>query len=77
MAMRPVSVDAVDGPMLAANFALVCAWPNELDLAFEQLNMLVRMPGWFLNYGNLKTYLGWAPVRNDPCFEKWLGDLAP
>src|ERR1700748_3684442 len=26
MAMRPICIDAVDGPMLAANFALVCAW---------------------------------------------------
>ena len=77
MTMRPISVDAVDGPMIAANFALVCAWANQPDLAFEQLNILVQMPGWFLNYGNLRTYPGWDPLRKDPRFEKLLAQLAP
>jgi serine/threonine protein kinase/Tfp pilus assembly protein PilF len=77
MAMRPISVDAVDGPMVAANFALVCAWADHPDLAFEQLNILIEIPGWFLNYGNLKTYPGWDPLRKDPRFKKLLARLAP
>jgi tetratricopeptide (TPR) repeat protein len=77
MIMRPISGDAVDGPMVAANFALVCAWANQPDLAFEQLHLLIQMPGWFLNYGNLKTYPGWDPLRNDARFEKLLAQLAP
>ena len=63
MEMRPDSEDAADGPIIAANFALVCAWANQPELAFEQISILVQMPGWFLNYGNLKTYPGWDPLR--------------
>ena len=77
MEMRPVSEDAAVGSIIATNFALVCAWANQPDFAFEQLNILVQMPGWVLNYGNLKTYPGWDPLRQDPRFEKLLAQLAP
>jgi tetratricopeptide (TPR) repeat protein len=35
--MLPISKDAVDGPGIAQNLAVVYAWTNELDLAFETL----------------------------------------
>jgi Flp pilus assembly protein TadD len=35
--MRPTSKDALAGPGIVANLALVYAWTNELDLAFETL----------------------------------------
>ena len=75
--MRPISEDAVDGPIIAMIFTLVCVWTNQLDLAFEQLNSLIQMHGWLLNYGNLKTYPGWDPIRKDPRFAKLLARLAP
>src|SRR4029077_11483259 len=55
MEMLPISEDAVDGPFIAIDFALVCAWANQFDLAFEQLNTVIQMPNWFLCYGDLKT----------------------
>jgi hypothetical protein len=61
--MRPISEDAVVGPLTAANFALVCTWANQPDLAFEQLNVLVQIPCWLLNYGDLKIDPEWDPLR--------------
>jgi len=77
MGMRPVSEDALDGPMIAASFALVCGWANQLDLAFEQLNAVIHMPNEMLTYGDLKTNPGWDPLRNDSRFEKLLAEVAP
>jgi hypothetical protein len=77
MEMRPISEDAVDGPTIATSFALVCAWANQLDLAFEQLYIVARMPNGMLTYGDLKTNPTWDPLRKDPRFEKLLAELAP
>jgi hypothetical protein len=77
MEMLPASEDAVKGPDIATSFAFVCAWANQLDLAFEQLNILVKIPAGRLNYGDLKTYPGWDPLRKDPRFDKLLAELAP
>jgi serine/threonine protein kinase/tetratricopeptide (TPR) repeat protein len=77
MEMRPVSEDAVDGPMLAIRFAVVCAWANQLDLAFQQLYIAIRMPNEWLSYGELKTNPIWDPLRKDPRFDKLLAELAP
>jgi tetratricopeptide (TPR) repeat protein len=77
MEMRPIAEDAVDGPAIATNVALVYVWANQPNLAFEQLNNLVQMPGWLLNYGDLKTSPSWDPLRKDSRFEKLLARLAP
>jgi TolB-like protein/Flp pilus assembly protein TadD len=77
MEMLPISEDAVKGPDIATSFAFVCTWANQLDLAFEQLDMLVKIPAGRLNYGDFKTYPGWDPLRKDPRFDKLLARLAP
>jgi len=77
MELRPISEDAVWGPVIAANVALVDVWANQPDTAFEQLNTLVQLPNLRLTYGDLKTYPGWDPLRKDPRFEKLLTKLAP
>jgi serine/threonine protein kinase len=74
---RPISEDAVDGPLVAAYVAAVDAWANESDLAFEQLNILVKRPSFWFCYGDLKTSPSWDPLRNDPRYEKLLAELAP
>jgi ABC-type metal ion transport system substrate-binding protein len=44
MKMLPMSEDALDGPIIATNFALVCGWSNQMDLAFEQHKTVAHMP---------------------------------
>jgi tetratricopeptide (TPR) repeat protein len=77
MEMRPISEDAVEGPAIASDAAVVYAWTNQLDLAFTQLNTLAKIPGQDFNYGDLKTNPDWDPLRKDPRFDKLLAELAP
>jgi serine/threonine protein kinase/tetratricopeptide (TPR) repeat protein len=75
--MLPISEDAFDGPCVAANVALMYVWANRPDLAFEQLDIVSRLPNPRLTYGDLKTNPCWDPVRKDPRFGKLLAQLAP
>jgi tetratricopeptide (TPR) repeat protein len=77
MEMRPIAEDALDGPSIATRVAQVYAWTGQSELAFEQLNILVKLPGWYPNYGDLKTNPAWDPLRKDPRFDKLLAELAP
>ena len=74
--MLPPADDAVDGPPLLINLAVVYAWSNELDLAFETLEPLVKMPSGVF-YGQLKLDPLWDPLRKDPRLDKLLAELAP
>ena len=66
---------------MAHSLLIVPRWfialANQPDLAFEQLNILIKIPGPFLNYGDLKTNPCWDTLRNDPRFDKLLAELAP
>ena len=74
--MLPVTKDAIDGPGMRVQLAVVYAWTNELDLAFETLGSLSKIPnGPF--YGDLKLNAYWTPLRKDPRFDKLLAELAP
>jgi tetratricopeptide (TPR) repeat protein len=77
MAIRPISEDALGGPDIATFVAQLYGWANQSNLAFEQLNFLIKIPGRSLNYGDLKTNPGWDPLRKDPRFDKLLAQLAP
>jgi hypothetical protein len=72
MGMRPISEDAVEGPNVAAKTAMVYIWANQPDFAFEQLSILIRMPGSRRNYGDVKTSPMWDPLRINPRFERLL-----
>jgi hypothetical protein len=74
--MLPISTDAVDGSLIELKLAVVYGWTNELDLAFETLNSLAKVPGAF-NYGTLKRDPYWEPLRQDLRYEKLLAELAP
>ncbi len=74
--MLPTSADAIDGPGLMANLAVVYAWNNELELALDTLNSIAKMPNG-IYYGELKLDPYWDPLRKDPRFEKLLAELAP
>ena len=74
--MLPVSKDAIDGPSILTNLAVVYAWTDELDLAFTTLGPLTKMPSG-IYYGELKCDPYWEPLRKDPRFDKLLAELAP
>ena len=74
--MLPISKDALDGSLIELKLAVVYGWTSELDLAFETLNSLAKVPGLF-NYGTLKRDPYWEPLRQDPRYEKLLAELAP
>jgi hypothetical protein len=65
----------MSGPGLVINLAVVYAWTNELDLAFETLGPLTKTP-WGIYYGDLKHEPYWEPLRKDARYEKLLAELA-
>ena len=58
------------------NFAMICAWLGETDLALEQLDAVTKIPGG-PSYGVLRLNPMWDPLRGDPRFEKIVASLAP
>jgi len=57
-------------------FAIICAWTGERELALDQLEILIKLPGG-PSYGDLRLSPLWDPLRGDPRFEKIVVSLAP
>ncbi|MFN2542383.1 MAG: tetratricopeptide repeat protein [Chthoniobacterales bacterium] len=74
--LLPVSKDVLDGTDMLTNLAMVYSWTGEKDLAFQQLDVLARLPG-RLNYGQLRLHPEWDPLHGDPRLEKILALLTP
>jgi tetratricopeptide (TPR) repeat protein len=74
--MLPISKDALEGPGIVMNLAVVYAWTDEFDRAFETLSPLTKTP-FGIFYGQLKRDPYWDPLRKDPRFDKLLAELAP
>jgi hypothetical protein len=74
--LLPISKDALGGLQIQLNLAVVYAWTNELDLAFETLSPLTKIPNG-IYHGQLKRDPYWEPLRQDPRFDKLLAELAP
>jgi len=74
--LLPVSKNAIEGALLIKYLAVVYAWTGEKDLAFEQLTIAAKLPG-FLSYGELRLYPRWDLLRGDPRFDKIVASLAP
>ena len=74
--LRPISKDAVDGPVVLTRLAMAYAWMDENDAAIERLTYLARIPSG-PDYGQLKFDPAWDPLRGDPRFEKIVASLAP
>jgi hypothetical protein len=68
--MRPIPEDALDGAFLVSNLAMVYAWANESNLAFEQLIILIEAPNSILTYGSPTLDPAWDPIRTDPRFNR-------
>jgi TolB-like protein/cytochrome c-type biogenesis protein CcmH/NrfG len=69
------SKNAIEDPQAVLNLAVVYAWTDEFDLAFETLTSLTKTRD--IKYGQLKLDPYWDPLRKDPRFEKLLAELAP
>ena len=69
--LAPMEKDPVEGVLRVANLAMIAAWVGDKDLAFEQLESVIRRPS-PRSYGGLKLFPWWDPLRGDPRFEKLL-----
>ncbi len=69
--LLPMEKDSLQGVRRVANLAMIAAWVGDKDLAFEQLESIIRLPS-PLSYGGLKLFPWWDPLRGDPRFEKIL-----
>ena len=74
--LLPVEKDAINGPRMIAQLAMIAAWAGEKDLACEHLAMAIHPPA-PVTYGQLKLMPFWDPLRGEPCFEKIVASLAP
>jgi hypothetical protein len=74
--MLPISQDAVGGPAVLKNLAVVYTWTDEPHLAFEILCSLAKVPSG-VYCGDLKLDPYWDSLRKDQRFEKLLTELAP
>ena len=74
--LLPVEKDAINGPRMIAQLAMIAAWAGEKKVACDQLAIAVRPPA-PVTYGQLKLLPFWDPLRGEPCFEKIVASLAP
>jgi TolB-like protein/Tfp pilus assembly protein PilF len=74
--MVPISKDAIHGARVTMNLAVVYAWTDGPDQAFQLLEKLATTPyGLFLNDLKLSHYFD--PLRNDPRYDQLLARLTP
>jgi len=67
--VRPVSRDAVDGPLMATNLARIYTMLGRADAAMDQLQVILSTPG-PLSPGWLRADPFWAPLRGNPRFDR-------
>jgi hypothetical protein len=79
IALVPVEKDSINGSQMISYFAITAAWAGEKELALQQLETGLRGPvaSLMLNYGALKLFPVWDPLRGDPRFEKIVNSVAP
>jgi serine/threonine-protein kinase len=74
--LLPVSKDALTGPKLQENLAVIYVWTGEKEQACDLLALLASIPC-ELSYGRPRLNPFWDPLRDDPRFEKIVSTLAP
>jgi TolB-like protein/Tfp pilus assembly protein PilF len=74
--LLPIGKDAVNGPLMIEHLAITYTWCGENDRALEQLAIAISIPS-TVNYGKLRLYPYWDPLRGDSRFEKIVASLAP
>jgi TolB-like protein/Flp pilus assembly protein TadD len=73
--LRPISLDAVEGPYILRCLAYVYAWATEPDLAFQELAELAKTPGGLGTRADFKADVFWDPIRKDPRFDQLAAQL--
>lgn len=73
--LRPPSKDAMAGPVLVQDLALIYAMVDEPDLAIEQLELLLSVPG-RISVPWLRVDKSWDPLREHPRFKRLVGSRA-
>jgi TolB-like protein/Tfp pilus assembly protein PilF len=77
--LKPESKDALDGALMSAYLALVYVRVGEKDLALPLIERLLKTPGpvdsanYSVTLNDLKYRWEWDPIRNDPRFQKLIG----
>jgi TolB-like protein/Flp pilus assembly protein TadD len=74
--LLPFTKDAINGPVLIQYLAIIYAWTGEKDLALDQIEKAIEIPG-DVTYGHLRLHPYWDSLRGDPRFEKLVASLAP
>src|SRR6266403_2768295 len=79
--LAPIAHEAMFGDCpnevcVTIDFAMICAWTGETELALEQLEAVTKIPGG-PTYGELRLNPMWDPLRGNPRFEKIVASLAP
>ena len=72
----PVTKDSINGAHITGLSAMIYSWVGENDRAIDELKRAVQTPGG-ADYGYLKLFPQWDPLRGDPRFEKIVASLAP
>ena len=77
--LKPESKDAFDGAIMNCYLALIYARVGENDLAISSIERLLKTPGavdsvdYSITVNDLKYRWEWDPIRNDPRFQKLIG----
>lgn len=74
--LLPPGKDAIVGPLLMRNLAIIHAWTGDKAAALKMLRTVTAMPS-YLSYGSLLRHPDWAPLRGEPGFEEIVASLAP
>ena len=75
--LQPISQDAMDSPGYVYSLAVVYAQTDQPDRAFEQLDILARIPSRWTSYGLFKLEPAFDTLRKDARFDKLLARLEP
>jgi Tetratricopeptide repeat len=73
--LRPVSLDAIEGPYILKCLAYLYAWTTEPDLAFQELAKLAKTPGGLGTRADFKADVFWDPIRKDPRLDQLAAQL--
>jgi tetratricopeptide (TPR) repeat protein len=69
--LLPIAADALDGPLVATNLAVIYAQLGQTERALDELERLVRLPGG-PTPGTLRIEPLWDGLRSYPRFQKLL-----